>query len=226
MKPWVQQWQEWAESYRSRGKYTPVGVAFHWVMAIVVIYQLVWGWVMQRYLVGAEKLEAYQHHSEVGLTLLLLGALRLLWRLIVPGPINDADRQGWKSKVAHATHAVFYALFVILPVSGWAAWSAIQPARPLHLAGVLPVPAMPFHSLSPEWQRWILQAAEDVHVAGVIVLTLLVPGHAALAIKHHFWDRDDVLEGMLPEVPDSEWHPGGPRYSPPEAQSRSPQAGG
>lgn len=222
MKPWVQQWQEWSKSYRDRGKYTPVGVTFHWVMAALVIYQLYSGWAMQRYLVGAEKLDAYQLHSEIGLMILLLGALRLLWRLIVPGPINDADTQGWKSTVAHAIHAVFYTLFVVMPLSGWAMWSAIQPARALHLAGLVPVPAMPFHSLSPDWQRWVLHFAEDVHVTAAIILTVLVPGHAVLAIKHHFWDRDDVLEGMLPEIPDSEWHPGGPRYSPPEPKSPTP----
>ena len=129
MKPWVQQWREWSVSYRERGKYTPVGVAFHWIMAAVVMWQLVTGWRMQRYLVGPDKLEAYAVHSEVGLTLLVLGALRLLWRLIVPGPINDADKQGWRTTVAHATHAIFYALFTLLPLSGWAMWSAIQPAR-------------------------------------------------------------------------------------------------
>ena len=51
--------RDWAERYRSRGKYTPVGVAFHWIMAAVVLYQLFTGWMMQRNLVGAEKLEAY-----------------------------------------------------------------------------------------------------------------------------------------------------------------------
>lgn len=205
----------WAQAYRARGKYTPVGVTFHWVMAAVVLYQLVTGWMMQRYLVGAEKLDAYELHSEIGLTLLLLGLLRLLWRMMVTGPINDADGEGWQSAAAHLTHAVFYALFTHLPLSGWMMWSAIQPARPLHLAGLIPVPAMPFYDLSPEWQFWILDVTEDVHVTGVIALTLLIPAHAIAAIKHHFWDRDDVLEGMLPEVPDTHWHPGGPNYSRP-----------
>lgn len=207
--------QEWSKRYHARGKYTPVGVAFHWIMAAVVIFQLVTGWMMQRYIVGPDKIEAYKLHSEIGLTLLLLGALRLVWRLMVPGPINDADRLGWQTTLAHATHVVFYLLFAVLPLSGWVMWSAIQPARPLHLAGLMPVPPMPFHGLSREWQYRLLDLAEDVHVAGVIVLSVLVTFHVGAALKHHFWDRTDVLEGMLPEVPDSRSHPGGPSYSPP-----------
>lgn len=226
MKPWIQQWREWSVSYRRRGKYTPVGVTFHWIMALVVVFQLGSGWMMQRYLVGSDKLDAYARHSEIGLTLLVLGALRLLWRLIVPGPINDADNQGLKSTIAHAIHAVFYALFALLPISGWMMWSAIQPARALTLAGLVPVPAMPFQDLSPEWQFWVLGASQDVHLACVVLLALLVPAHALAAIKHHYWDRDDVLRGMLPEVPDSHWHPGGPNYRQPGQPSRSPSESG
>ncbi|ANC50605.1 cytochrome B561 (plasmid) [Aurantiacibacter atlanticus] len=221
MKPWVQQWREWSESYRARGKYTPVGVAFHWIMAAVVIFQLFSGWWMQRYLAGADKLDAYALHSEIGLTLLVMGALRLLWRLIVPGPINDADTPGWPTKVAHATHFLFYALFAVLPISGWMMWSAIQPARDLNLAGLVPVPAMPFQDLSPEMQFRMLDLAGDVHVAAAILLAGLIPLHVIAALKHHFLDRDDVLEGMLPEVPDTHWHPGGPNYSRPDAPSPS-----
>ena len=50
--------RDWSKSYRDRGKYTPVGVTFHWTMAALVIYQLLSGWWMQRYLVGADKLDA------------------------------------------------------------------------------------------------------------------------------------------------------------------------
>lgn len=218
--------RDWSKKYRDRGKYTPVGVAFHWTMAAVVVYQLLAGWMMQRYLVGPDKLEAYKLHSEIGLVLLLLGVLRLLWRIVVPGPINAADQQGWRTTVAYTVEGIFYALFVVLPVSGWIMWSAIQPARPLYLAGLVPIPGMPFHDLSPEWQYWLLDHAEDVHVIGVILLTVLVPLHAAAAIKHHFWDRDDVLEGILPEIPDSQWHPGGPTHSRPGAPARAPREDG
>ena len=216
----TRQLREWSVSYRDRGKYTPVGVTFHWLMAVLVIYQLASGWWMQRYLVGPDKLDAYQNHSSIGLTLLLLGALRLLWRLIVPGPINDADAPGWPSTVAHAIHAIFYMLFVLLPVSGWMLWSAIQPAEPLYLAGYVPIPEMPFQDMSPEWQYWILNAAEDVHVICVVALTLLIPLHAVAAVKHHFWDRDDVFEGMLPEVPDTNWSLAGAKRR--EKEDRSP----
>lgn len=212
--------QAWADRYRSRGRYTPVGVTFHWTMAAIVLFQLGSGWWMQRYLVGAEKLAAYALHSEVGLTLLLLGLMRLLWRTIVPGPVNDADKPGVSTKIAHITHGVFYALFTVLPLSGWAMWSAIRPAEPLYLAGLVPVPPMPFHDLSRAWQYHVLDLAMQVHVGGVVLLSLLVPAHALAAIKHHLVDQDDVFEGMLPELSDHHRHPAGPQHSPPPLDDR------
>ena len=81
-------------------------------------------------------------------------------------------------------------------------WSAEAPPGPLYLAGIVPWPQMPFDELSPETRWLIMDAANDVHDVLVIALVLLVLMHSAAALKHHFWDRDDVLEAMLPEVPD------------------------
>ena len=218
--------RRWAKRYHERGKYTPVGVAFHWIMAAVVIYQLATGWMMQRYLVGPDKLEAYKLHSEIGLTLLLLGALRLLWRLMVPGPINDADRQGWQTTAAHVTHYVFYTCLFGLPLTGWAMISATAREEDLSLVGFIPWPLMPFGDLGSV-MRWRMEAvAEWMHWGLVLTLLALIPIHVGAALKHHFLDRDDVLEGMLPEVPDSHWHPGGPRYGAPADPPPVPPGGG
>ena len=210
--------RRWARRHGRKGRYTPVGIAFHWVMAALVLYQLWSGWMMERYLVGGDKLSAYQSHSEIGLTLLLLAVLRAVWRMIVPGPFNDADMLGWQTTLAHITHILFYGLFALLPISGWAMWSALQPAAPLSLAGIVPVPAMPFYDLSPAWQRWVLDIAKDAHGAGVVGLALLVPLHVGAALKHHFWEKHDVLEGILPAVPNSEHHPAGPQHMPSKPQ--------
>jgi cytochrome b561 len=206
--------RRWARNHSDRGRYTPVGIWFHWVMAALILYQLIAGWRMERLPVGAERIEAYGHHSATGLLILLLAAMRGIWRLIVPGPINDADAPGWQADAAHLTHIVFYLLFAILPISGLLMWSAITPAESLELAGLIPIPVFPLESLSLNWKLRILEGAERLHGFAVIALALLVPMHVAAALKHHFWNRHDVLEGMLPEIPDSHSHPKGARHNP------------
>ena len=205
----------WARTHSERSRYTPVGIAFHWVMAFLVLFQLGWGYYTSWLPAGGDKLFAYQVHSSVGLPILLLAIARFGWRLMIPGPENDADRQGWQTQVAYAFHYLFYVAFFGLPLSGWAVWSSVAEPGPLYLGGVLPWPQLPFDQLSLTLRWRILDWAEDIHLALVIMLLIIVPMHVGAALKHHFWDRHDVLRGMLPEIPDAE--------DPREASSHRPR---
>src|SRR3546814_5252549 len=95
-------------------------------MAALILFQLFWGWHMSRVPVGGEKIEAFRIHAELGLFMFVLAILRAIWRLIVPGPINDADRLGWQTLAAYVTHILFYICFFALPLSGWAMWSTVK----------------------------------------------------------------------------------------------------
>lgn len=155
---------------------------------------------------GGDKVFAYQVHSAAGLPVLLLAVGRMAWRTLIDDPYNDADRQGVKTTIAHVTAYLFYVTFFTLPLSGWIMWSSIASPGPLYLGGVLPWPQVPLSDLEPLTRYAILDLAEDVHIASVILLLALIPAHAGAALKHHFWDRHDVLQGMLPEIPDWEDH--------------------
>jgi len=212
----IRQLRAWARTHTERNRYSPVGIAFHWVMAALVIFQLAWGYYTSWLPLGGDKLHAFEVHSAVGLPILLLAIARFAWRLMIPGPINDADKQGWQTQVAYAMHWVFYAAFFGLPLSGWAMWSAMAEPGPLRLAGFLPWPQMPLDQL-PLTMRWqIMDFAEDVHHVFVITLLLVIPLHVGAALKHHFWDRHDVLRGMLPEIPDAEDPREAPTHKPRE----------
>ena len=202
--PVIRALQKWAARHTEQDRYSPVGIAFHWIMAALVLFQLGWGWYMSMVPVGGDKLHAFRVHSAVGLPILLLAIGRVGWRLIIPGPVNDADRQGWQTQVAYAIHYVLYAAFFALPISGWIMWSSVAAPGPLHLAGYIPWPQFPFEELSLETRWMIMDVAEDVHHFFVLILLAAVPLHVAAALKHHFWNRHDVLRGMLPEVPDAE----------------------
>jgi cytochrome b561 len=196
--------RKWGNSYTRRGRYSPVGIAFHWIMAALVLFQIGWGFWTDWMMPGGDKVVAYQVHSAAGLPILVLAIGRILWRAMITDPFNDADTQGFQTKIAHATAIVFYVTFFALPLSGWVMWSSIASPGPLFLAGVVPWPQVPLSELEPRTAFMILDLAEDVHTGSVILLLLLIPAHVGAALKHHFWDRHDVLWGMLPEIPDWE----------------------
>ena len=209
----------WARRHTDEGRYSPVGVAFHWIMAALVLFQLAWGFWSDIAMPGGDKILAYQVHSAVGLPILVLAILRGFWRILIPGPENDADRLGIQTRLAHVTHILFYVCFIGLPLSGWAMWSSIASPGPLYLAGFLPWPQLPLEGLGDNARFAILQSAEVVHRYLVILLLVLIPAHVGAALKHHFWDRHDVLRGMLPDIPvsdasreDEQHKPRGPRF--------------
>src|SRR3546814_14395860 len=104
---------------------------------------------MSRIPAGGDKLEAFRVHAELGLLMLVLAVLRALWRLIVPGPINDAARLGWQTAAASVTHILLYVCFFALPLRGWEMWSAVG-CRPLTIAGIDPFADMPFDTLASQ----------------------------------------------------------------------------
>jgi cytochrome b561 len=125
--------------------------------------------------------------------------------------------------VSYVTHILFYLCFFALPLSGWAMWSTVK-GEELKVAGIIPWPYMPFETLAPQIQWWILDWAEGIHALLIILLVLMIPIHVGAALKHHFWDRHDVLRGMLPDLEGDE--PEAPKHKPtPRAPRRSKAAG-
>lgn len=193
----------WAEGHHRRGMYSPIGVAFHWVMAALMAFQLGHGWYLAWQPAGGDKHLGYQTHTEVGLTIMLLGTLRFLWRSQIGAPDN-VDEHSFAGRASKALQAWFYGSFFALPISGWVMWSTLPGDLPLSVAGVIPFPQLPFHQLSEQLQFTLMQGAATVHVWVVWITALAIPGHAGAAVLHYLLKRDRVLQSMLdlngPEV--------------------------
>src|SRR3546814_11664873 len=127
----LKQVRAWARSHTERDRYSPVGIAFHWVMAFLVLFQLGWGWYASRMPVGGDKLHAYEVHSAAGLPVLLLAIGRVAWRLIIPGPVNDSHRPWLMTDCPHAIHLLFSACFFAFSILVWVIGSSFsRPALP------------------------------------------------------------------------------------------------
>lgn len=96
----------------------------------------------------------------------------------------------WQAKVAHLLHWLMYGLFFAIPLSGWAMTSA--KGYPVVLFGVLPL---------PDWvpkDKALGHQLEELHEMLAWLLVALVVAHVAAALKHHFIDKDGLLDRMRP----------------------------
>ena len=69
----IEKLRAWARTYTDQGRYSPVGVAFHWIMAALVIFQLAWGIYASWKFAGGDKVHALEVHGAVGLPILRAG---------------------------------------------------------------------------------------------------------------------------------------------------------
>ena len=170
-------------------RYSSTAIAFHWLLALALLTSFSVGLYMADLPVSPQRLKLYNYHKWSGVTILLLSALRLAWRL-THRPPADLPAPAWQLRAAHLTHFAMYLLFFAVPLVGWAYSSAA--GFPVVWFGVLPLPDF----ISPD--KALAKAIEPWHGALAWALAALAALHVAAALKHHFIDRDGLLRRMMP----------------------------
>lgn len=170
-------------------RYTPIAIALHWLLALMIVGAFAVGWYMHDLPFSITRLKLFNWHKWAGITILALSALRLLWRL-THRPPPDPPMPAWQRLAAHAAHGALYLLFFAVPLMGWAYSSAA--GFPVVLYGVLPLPDF----VSPD--RALAEVLKQRHGQLAWALAAVVVLHVAAALKHHFIDRDGLLLRMRP----------------------------
>ncbi len=169
--------------------YTRPAVAFHWLLALMIVSSFGVGLYMADLKFSPLQLKLYNWHKWAGVTILLLSALRLGWRLM-HSPPRDLCAPAWQLRASHLTHGAMYLLFFVVPLVGWAYSSAA--GFSIVWFGVLPLP-----DFVPR-DKALAEAIKPWHGWLAWTLASLVVLHVAAAMKHHFLDRDGLLRRMWP----------------------------
>jgi len=108
----------------------------------------------------------------------------------------------WERVAANFSHAAFYVLLFALPLSGWAMVSVSTLNIDTLLFNRIEWPHLPllhWLNIADSSAQEILEHRIHVAhaVAGNITILLLIV-HVAAALKHHYKDKDDVLNRMSP----------------------------
>ncbi|MDE2157100.1 MAG: cytochrome b [Xanthomonadaceae bacterium] len=162
---------------------------FHWTMALGILGNGVWGLLMTEMKPSMSKISVYALHKSIGLTLLALLLLRLLWRSVDRRP-PDEPAPRWQQRAAHLVHGVLYVLIAAIPLSGW--WYNSLRGFALQWFKLFNLPALAGRNIDAA------QFAHAVHEYLFWLLLLVLVAHVGAALKHHVFDRDNVLRRMLP----------------------------
>ena len=177
-------------STNDTSSYTLTAKAIHWLMAILLIGLLGLGMYMADLPLSPDKLRLYSWHKWAGVTAFLLLLIRVLWRVTNRPPALPASMPKPMQLTAHAGHFALYALMFAIPLSGWLMSSA-KGIQTVYF-GVLPIPDL------LEKNKELGHLLGEVHESLSWLFILVLVGHIAAALKHHFIDKDDILTRMLP----------------------------
>jgi cytochrome b561 len=171
-------------------RYTAVAQLFHWIIAALIVTQFALAWTADDLPLGAHKLALLARHKSFGMTVLMLAILRLLWRFKNPPPELPVGMTSIERTLARATHVAFYVLLFAMPLTGWMMSSAKNYS--VSWFGLFTWP-----NLIAQNDRAFdfLKSTHDYLSDALFVIAVL---HILAALKHHFWNKDDVFLRMLP----------------------------
>jgi cytochrome b561 len=172
------------------GRYTRTAIALHWLIALAVVAQIAFGWWMLQIPkdpVGA-RVNAFNLHKSIGLTVLLLMAARLAWRATHHAPVLPS-MPAWQATAARINHGLLYVCLFVQPLSGYIG------------SAVSGYPVRYFGMMLPDWAPKIIPLKDllsVVHLVSSWILIAAIALHIAAALKHQFVDRDGLLRRMWP----------------------------
>jgi superoxide oxidase len=171
-------------------RYGSVSIGLHWLTLALLIGVYACINLTDLYPKGSPPREALKAwHFMLGLTVLVLVAVRLLNRLFGRAPAVVPPLPVWQTRLARLIHIALYALMVIMPILGWLILSAA--GKPIPFFGVQ-LPAL--LAQNKDFADQLKEVHETIGTIGYF----LIGAHALAALFHHFITRDNTLVRMLP----------------------------
>jgi cytochrome b561/polyisoprenoid-binding protein YceI len=195
-----------APSPAARARYSTVAIALHWLIAALIVTQVILAGRME----GRPTPQHFaitQLHKSIGITVLLLSLARLAWRLVNPPPPEPASLSRWERVLSVVVHWSFYLIMIGMPLTGWIMVSTSRIAIPTVLYGLVPWPHIPgLPELAPgakeAWHRFGVSSHHLIIKFGYGLLAL----HVAGALKHQLFAADEpILSRMAPGARSGRW---------------------
>lgn len=174
----------------NRQQWSRLAIGLHWLIAILMLLNLGLGAIAEDMALSPAQVQAFLWHKSIGLSVLALAGLRLCWRWAHPPPPPPDSLRYFEKRASALTHALLYVLMFALPLSGW--WLNSAANFPFRWFGALEVPNLPGTHKDQQ------SLATSIHGLLAWALIALVTLHVGAALKHHVWDKDEILRRIWP----------------------------
>ena len=136
-------------------------------------------------------------HFMLGLSVLVLVLARIAMRFVFPVPAITPAPPRWQHIMAASMHLAIYAFLVVMPLLGWLTLSAKGRVIPFFGLNLPPLIGV---------DRDLATNLEGIHELIGVIGYWLIGLHAAAALVHHHFMRDNTLVRMLPRSGSRDGH--------------------
>ncbi|WP_045442817.1 cytochrome b561 [Citrobacter sp. S-77] len=169
-------------------KYSGLQIGIHWLVFLLVIATYC-AMELRGFAPRSYRPWFNMVHVSCGITILVLMVARLLVRLKYPAPPIVPKPKPMMTGMAHLGHLIIYLLFIVLPVIGLV--MLYNRGNPWIAFGiVMPHAAEANFDMVDMLKSWHVTLAK----LGYFVIGL----HAAAALMHHYFWKDNTLLRMMP----------------------------
>jgi cytochrome b561 len=163
----------------------------HWLVAALILAMIPVGLLMVQDGLDRSLGDAlYLFHKNVGSLLIVIIALRLVWRLTHPPAPLSATMPDWQRRVAGLSHLALYGLMIVMPLSGYVRVRA--GGFPIEGLDALGLPTLVPRS------KPLADAASSLHELAAWALMAVLALHVGAALHHALIRRDGVWARMWP----------------------------
>lgn len=171
-------------------KYSKGAIILHWLIAILIIGNIA-GAMLTEGLPKDTRALIMGFHKSFGIIVLFLAVIRLGWRLTHRPPPKPDSLAAWEIWTARFVHFLFYALIILVPLSGWV-WMSFS-GKPIDMFGLFNMPMLP---VDPS--KELAKVMHDRHETLGLAMLALVILHVLGALKHQYLDRMPFIQRMWP----------------------------
>jgi cytochrome b561 len=163
------------QGHLRRDRYTSTAIALHWLIALLLLGQFVFGLILGDIPRGTPERGIYVNlHKSTGILIGLLIVVRIAWR----------------QRAARYSHAVLYLCMLMMPLSGY-------------LASNFSKYGVKFFNVVqlPPWgpnDKALYAFFNQTHQVTALLLALFVGLHVLAVVKHMLIDHDGLLLRMWP----------------------------
>ena len=163
----------------------------HWLVAALILAMIPVGLLMVQDGLDRGRGDAlYLFHKNVGSLLIVIIAVRLVWRLTHPPAPLPATMPDWQRRVAGLSHLALYGLMIVMPLSGYVRVRA--GGFPIEGLDALGLPTLVPRS------KPLADAASSLHELAAWALMAVLALHVGAALHHALIRRDGVWARMWP----------------------------